>query len=307
LIKSSTTPSFPYSYSIVYEYNSNIGINQPAPTSKLHVASALSASPVFQAEATGYLGAIGSIKHLFEDGSQKYGVYQAGTSLINYFQGKVGIGSENPSQALEVCHSDTNGGIVINQKDTSLKKSEIKFSVDGVEKWAVGNQINPQRPNSFFIWNNNLGRTDFFIGDNGMTGIHTEWPSADLDVNGTFESQSVGIGIDPPHPDSTYKLFVEGGIKARKVLVTINSFSDYVFEKDYRLMTIPELETYIKANGHMPGIPSAAEVERENGIEVGDFQTRLLARIEEQSLYIISLQKQIDELKSMISSIKNTK
>ena len=68
-------------------------------------------------------------------------------------------------------------------------------------------------------------------------------------------------------------------------------------------MTIYELEKYVKQNHHLPKVPSAAEV-RENGMNVGEFQNIVLQKTEEQALYIISLQKQIDELKSIIQNIK---
>ncbi|HCI58751.1 MAG TPA: hypothetical protein DFH96_08205, partial [Bacteroidetes bacterium] len=77
-----------------------------------------------------------------------------------------------------------------------------------------------------------------------------------------------------------------------------------VFAKDYELMGIYELEAYLKKHKHLPEIPSAVEVESNEGFEVGDMQTKLLKKIEEQTLYIISLQKQIDELKLMVTSNK---
>ncbi|MDP1621266.1 MAG: hypothetical protein Q8M08_02900 [Bacteroidales bacterium] len=216
--------------------------------------------------------------------------------------GRIGINTKTPTQALEVCHRDTTGGININQLDTSLKKSEIKFSIGGVGHWSLGHYLSSSRPKSFFIWNQNRQATEFFIADNGMTGINTEWPCARLDVNGDFKASAIGIGTNPPSPSSPYKLFVEGGIKAREIRVTVSAFADHVFDKDYSLISIPDLESFISANHRLPGIPSAREVFENDGIEIGAMQVRLLEKIEEQSLYIISLQHQIDELKSLISS-----
>ncbi len=231
-----------------------------------------------------------------------------GDLYANLRVSKVGIGTTRPNKALEVCHNDSTGGIRINQMDTLIKKSEIEFCVHGVEKWAVGNDINPSRPNSFFIWNQTRHKTEFYIDPNGMTGIGTSWPRATLDVEGSFTTMRAGIGTDPPAlSDSTWKLFVEGGIKAREIKVTIQSFSDYVFDDDYSLMNIYDLETFLQNNHHLPGIPSAEEVDRDGGVELGSMQTKLLEKIEEQSLYIISLQKQIDELKSMIIANKEVK
>jgi len=68
-------------------------------------------------------------------------------------------------------------------------------------------------------------------------------------------------------------------------------------------MTIYELENYIKQNHHLPKMPSAKEV-REKGMNLGEFQNLVLQKTEEQALYIIDLQKQIDLLKKEIEELK---
>ncbi|MFH1296629.1 MAG: hypothetical protein ABIJ04_05065, partial [Bacteroidota bacterium] len=83
-----------------------------------------------------------------------------------------------------------------------------------------------------------------------------------LEVNGSFKAQTMGLGTAPP-TSGTYKLFVEGGIKAREMKVTVNSFADYVFKEDYPLLPIGDLQQYITTHGRLPGIPSAEEVETE--------------------------------------------
>lgn len=62
-------------------------------------------------------------------------------------------------------------------------------------------------------------------------------------------------------------------------------------------MPLCEVEQYIAAHHHLPEVPSATEVE-ENGVDVGEMNKVLLQKVEELTLYIIDLQKQIDELKS---------
>jgi len=71
---------------------------------------------------------------------------------------------------------------------------------------------------------------------------------------------------------------------------------DYVFAKDYNLMPISEVEQFITENQHLPGVPPAAEVEA-NGMNLGEINIILVQKVEELTLYIIQLQKQIDELK----------
>jgi hypothetical protein len=73
---------------------------------------------------------------------------------------------------------------------------------------------------------------------------------------------------------------------------------DYVFENDYNLMTLRELEQYVTANKHLPGIPSAAEVEKKGDVDLGAMNALLLEKVEELTRYVIDLQNQIDELKN---------
>jgi len=92
-----------------------------------------------------------------------------------------------------------------------------------------------------------------------------------------------------------YKLTVNGKVRAHAVKV-YTDWADFVFEKDYELPTLEEVETYINTNGHLKDIPSAKEVE-ENGIEIGEMNKLLLQKIEELTLYTIELKKEIDALK----------
>ena len=75
------------------------------------------------------------------------------------------------------------------------------------------------------------------------------------------------------------------------------AWPDYVFEEGYKKLSIPELETYLKEHKHLPNVPSAKEVQ-ENGQHLGEIQLKMMEKLEEMSLYIIDLQKQITELKS---------
>jgi len=109
----------------------------------------------------------------------------------------------------------------------------------------------------------------------------------------------VGIGdVNPAdYPNSTSKLFVEGGITTEEVRVKIKTlWSDFVFNDDYQIIPLTELDIYIKQNKHLPDIPSSTEVEK-NGIELGKMNVLLLQKIEEMTLYLIEQQKQIDLLK----------
>jgi hypothetical protein len=111
---------------------------------------------------------------------------------------------------------------------------------------------------------------------------------------------NVGIGTLNPGE----KLSVNGNIKAREVQVTTNGWSDFVFDKGYVLPTLAETEKHIKEKGHLPGIPSAAEVEK-NGIELGEMNKKLLQKIEELTLYLIEMKKENDNQKRTIEALRN--
>ena len=102
-----------------------------------------------------------------------------------------------------------------------------------------------------------------------------------------------------------YALSVNGKAVCTEVLVdALADWPDYVFSDNYDLMSLQELEKSIKENNHLPGIPSAAEVE-ENGILLGDMQTKLLKKVEELTLYTIEQDKQIAELQKNFEELKN--
>jgi len=90
---------------------------------------------------------------------------------------------------------------------------------------------------------------------------------------------------------------VSGKIKANELQIKSNPWADYVFDESYNLKSLSEVEAYIKENKHLPDIPSAKEV-YEEGLSVGDMQAKQMAKIEELTLYIIDLQKQVNALKN---------
>ena len=97
---------------------------------------------------------------------------------------------------------------------------------------------------------------------------------------------------------SGYALNIGGKAIAEEMRVQlIGDWPDYVFEEEYDLPTIKETAAFIEKNKHLPGIPSASEVSDE-GILLGEMQTRMMEKIEELTLYIIQLESRIDELES---------
>ncbi|MCX6312054.1 MAG: hypothetical protein NT084_10525 [Bacteroidetes bacterium] len=108
-----------------------------------------------------------------------------------------------------------------------------------------------------------------------------------------------------------YKLDVCGTIRAKEVRVnTIGC--DFVFDSTYSLMSMDTLSLYLKKNKHLPNIPSAAQMETENGVALGQLNSLYLQKIEELTLYSIqlhdqnmALQKEMEEMRKEIDAIKS--
>lgn len=97
---------------------------------------------------------------------------------------------------------------------------------------------------------------------------------------------------------SEYRLFVKDGIRAEKVKVDIasaNGWADYVFDKNYKLLSLFDVEKHIEEKGRLPNVPSAEEVVK-NGINLGEMDAKLLEKIEELTLYVIQLNKDVKKL-----------
>ena len=116
----------------------------------------------------------------------------------------------------------------------------------------------------------------------------------------TIKNGNVGIGCTNP----VVKLAVNGKIQATEVEIKTTPCSDYVFEQNYKLMSLKDLERFVTANKHLPEVPSAKEF-KENGYRVGEMDNLLLQKIEELTLYIIEQDRQINELNDKITELQN--
>ena len=148
----------------------------------------------------------------------------------------------------------------------------------------------------------------FFVGGkvtvmNGSVGIGTQTPKAALHVqDGNFliTNGYVGFGTDNP----TVKLDVVGIIRAHEVKVCLNQGCDFVFDKDYKLMPLQDLSSFIDENKHLPEIAPAAEMENE-GINLSEMNAKLLQKVEELTLYLIQQNKEIENLKAIVNNLEN--
>jgi hypothetical protein len=133
-----------------------------------------------------------------------------------------------------------------------------------------------------------IGGFNFLTAPNGSAGTQVPFASAML----IKQNGNVGIGTTNPNQ----KLTVNGTIYGKEVKVDLNvPGPDYVFEPTYNLPSLTEIETYIKANKHLPEVPSAKEMEAD-GINLSEMNMLLLRKIEELTLHLIDQNKLIDKL-----------
>ena len=104
---------------------------------------------------------------------------------------------------------------------------------------------------------------------------------------------------------------IDGRIFAKEIQVKTNVWADFVFDEDYDLMPLSDVEQHIKTHKHLPAVPSEQEV-LENGVSLGQMQSTLLQKIEELTLHLIAqdkrltaLQQENDKLKEELSALRN--
>ena len=153
---------------------------------------------------------------------------------------------------------------------------------------AFGGAIFPT-DTSLVLWSNSNSNNYLVLQPSwGNTGIGTYTPNAKFHLNGAQL-----IGSNSARIATGYELSVDGDVIAES-FVTQNSTSwpDYVFEDNYPLLPISDLEKAIKKNKHLPNVPSATDIEK-NGINLGPMTSALLEKVEELTLYIIQLEKRL--------------
>ncbi len=198
----------------------------------------------------------------------------ANSAMMIKNNGNVGIGTANPSQKFQV------------DKGNILVRGINNFASSG---------------NEAIIY---FGDVNHYIKSVNGSGLKIGIGAADA----IFIQQGTrNVGIGTSNLGSSLKLTVEGKVGAREFIAVstdLINWPDYVFQKNYELMPLSDLENYISNNQHLPDVPSASEVEI-NGIALGEMNSKLLQKIEQLTLYIIDQNKKIENLQKKVDVLEN--
>lgn len=187
-------------------------------------------------------------------------------SALNIFteHGNIAIGPKNSS----FCHIETNRPRFLMEKPLTINTGQISSNTN----------------QNLQLQTNNTTRLTI-LNSNGNVGIGTTAPKHLLQVG--------NMGLTGTHANAVAAF--DGKIVAKNVVTTLTGWADFVFDEDYELMPLEELNEFVKTNKHLPEIPTEAEV-LENGIDVGEINTKLLQKVEELTLYIIQLEQRMKAL-----------
>jgi hypothetical protein len=220
---------------------------------------------------------------------------QVGNNSIGfYFDTRTGVPplriiyGASLAQAMAI-FSNGNVGINVNSVDNGNL-----FQVNG-NSWFGGNVgLGTSSPTAQF---HTTGSVRFA----GLTqdSILTHVLVSDANGNLYYRSASSLAATDFPHSS----LAVNDTIKAKNLTLHPSRWADYVFDSSYRLPALSEIKTYIRHEHHLPGVLSAAEVEK-SGIDVGENQAVLLKKVEELTLYVIRQDEEIKKMKIEIAELK---
>lgn len=198
--------------------------------------------------------------------------------------GNVGIGTETPSAILDV-----NGSSKFRDRInlTAGSGKGIEYAMDWVTyASASGDKL--------IFTNENTNGNEIVLQDIDGTVENSE-----LKVLGKIR---IGSEVIP----NGFRLAVDGAAIMTEVKVEATPWPDYVFTPSYNLQSLSEVESFINENGHLPNIPSASEVEENNGIELGAMNAKLLEKIEELTLHLINKDKQVTNLEQQNAQLEAT-
>jgi hypothetical protein len=213
---------------------------------------------------------------------------------LSYTSGNIGIGTAASGYALDVAGTINATNFLINGSPLSSGSSPWTTSGNDIS-YATGNVgIGTAASGYALDVAGTINATNFLVNGAPLSSGSSPWTTSGNDIS--YATGNVGIGTSNTQG---YMFAVAGSMVAESVKVELEgNWPDFVFEKNYTLLSLKEVEAFINKNGHLPNVPSAEEV-KNNGIDLGEMDATLLQKIEELTLHSIQQQKEIESLKEI--------
>ena len=304
----------------------NVGIGTTSPTANLHIdnntssklrLSSINNSPAYYSEISNNYDSNNAFQitnhgfNIIKSSLDAYGFIEIGnqdnqktnilTQKLIIPNGNVGIGTASPQAKLHVESTTIEnqyGIITPSVRVHSVNPSAL--NVGGVIELG-GNTGNTNAPKYAFGFIGGLKETAAaenyagYLSFRTVSGGHnSETMSANYERMRITSTGAVAINTTTVPAD--YKLAINGNAIANKIIVKQYPWADFVFKPEYELPPLSKVEDFIKKNGHLPEIPNEAEV-KENGIDLGNMNAKLLQKVEELTLYLIEMKKENEMLK----------
>jgi hypothetical protein len=220
-----------------------------------------------------------------------------GTQVSDTTGGIISLRNERGNVTVQIDGEEGNtGGQIILQTNDGAGTIQIdgEYGAGGQGRMTIDGSLDASLavPNSGYLLLGTPGGTNVIFDDNEIMARSGSLSSPLYLQNdaGQVVIGGAGVGSLP----SDYILLVDGKAILEEVEVQLSTvWPDYVFDDGYDLMPLDQLEAHVRSAGHLPGIPSAADME-DAALPLGEMQTRLLEKVEELTLYVIDLKKELD-------------
>jgi len=219
----------------------------------------------------------GTAELYMKKNSNEIGLKLASEGFTYFNGGNVGIGNTTPASKLDV-----NGGINISGLNSTYSVNNFHNTLQFTDASNAAIVFNAGQSTELMFGFHSNGNYYWGTGKNASTpNYYSMW------LNG-----------------SNGDLGIKGKLTSNEVEVKVGGWADFVFEPNYTLISLEDLEKYIKTNKHLPDVPSEKEV-IENGLSLGQSDAVLLQKIEELTLYLIEQNKEVKSEKLKVESLES--
>jgi hypothetical protein len=207
--------------------------------------------------------------------------------------GEIGIGTATPAAKLDVFTTSENLRLSYDAThyasfntsslgSVAITRNASPLATEGLEIFGSNGEVS--------ITSNNSTNAALYVKSNGAGNVVSFLDGANTAFT-ILDGGNVGIGTATP----TEALSVNGKIRSKEVKVETANWPDYVFKPSYQLTPLSEVKLYIDKNQHLPEMPSEQEIAK-NGQNLGEINKLLVKKIEELTLYLITLENRVKEL-----------